>query len=1395
MNLAKYKLSDNVVEIKIFNHFVHALIDTGSCKSVVSEQLIKELGVKINKGSKLSNFLTTADGSPMKVLGTAMLNVRISNLSVPYEFLVVSRIQQDMIMGLDFLKYTRAQINCSDNTVTFYDDMIATDLLRHQRCIARLSNPTILPPRSETIVKLKVNNTRFNSCYLLEPLPMQQKQKFLTARAIVKSRGKFTFARILNLTNDEIFMHRNHKIASLEQIHESNIAMYDLEDLPDKPTVKGQSINAISVSNNKVHTESHANDKPRKLQEMGITLESSHLSSQQKEKLTAVIEENFDAFAYNLQQLPGTNLQAHVIETGDSPPVRQRPYRYSPAARKEIEQQTAEMLESGLIKPSSSMWSSPCVLVKKKNDTYRMCIDYRKLNTCTKQISFPIPLLTDVWDALAENNPGIFSLLDLKSGFHQIPMHPDSMDKTAFVTHQSQYSYTRLPFGLKNASNSYQMVMNEVFRGMTWKYLMVYIDDILIYSRNFEEHLTHLQNVFDRLKQANLKLHPQKCNFALEKIVYLGHILSKEGIAVDEKKIKAVTEWPIPKTVKDVRAFLGFCGYYRRFVKDFAKIAAPLNNLLKKDTVFLWNAECQAAFQTLRDAMTTTPILSYPQMDQPFILTTDASTHAIGYVLSQIGSDGKEHPLAFGGRALRPPEKNWPVSDIEGLALIEAIREYKMFLSQREFTVYTDHISLTWLRSLRNTSGRLYRWSLYCQPYNFVIKFKAGKGNINADALSRRVYAEPEEDTEDDDLLTGTVQVAQINQHQQNDSNSTCSVSDDDFETSSESSFLDHEETQDEEADEPADVICEPVITYFRYENPPVSKAQQTEYPKLMNISDLAQKQRQCEDLSRIVEYLETGETPLDARLARQTEHEATQYFMKDGILYHQTPAQKTNNMPEIEQIAIPQSLRKTVIEQHHDQNCHCGIDRTYETIRRKYYWPGLYRDIKQYCKTCLVCQRVKRDFHFRRASLNPLPVTDTVGSRYHIDICGPLKETKEGYKYILLCVESYSRYPEAHPLKTQEAQEVADVLYNQIICRYGAMETLVSDRGANFMSKLVARLCQLFDINHTKTSAYRPQTNAACESFNRNIWAGLKCYCDKQDEWDKYLQTIMLAYRSTVSTYSTKFTPFEVLFGRQMRLPLDNCLRLAQTELNPDKDKYMATYLEKVKIVQELAKENILVSQQYNKQQFDKKAKLPEFQVGEKVWLYDPVTPLGHSRKLQIHWKGPYYIVDQTSDCNFVLRNCETHKQIGYPIHSDRLKLYHEPEDIYVRSCARNISQSAKDQTNNGDQPDNGDARNLDKMTDDPATNVTTSDNEDDDDVNEEVKDQDTWYPARKLLKIRKINNAYHYLVDWTEPGSKPTWENEKDISENLKINFHVTRTKEGKLRKKLKTKDKDKL
>lgn len=447
-------------------------------------------------------------------------------------------------------------------------------------------------------------------------------------------------------------------------------------------------------------------------------------------RLQALLAKYSDLFQVPTQ-LPPSRSQDHRIELfPNTTPISVRPYRYPHFQKEEIEKIVQELLEAGTIRPSVSPYSSPVLLVKKKDGTWRMCVDYRALNAVSVKDKYPIPVVDELLDEL--HGSTCFSKLDLRSGYHQIRMHAADVHKTAFRTHSGHYEFLVMPFGLTNAPSTFQSLMNDILREFLRSFVLVFFDDILVYSPNLETHLVHLEKVFIKLQQHAHKVKGSKCSFGADQVEYLGHVVNAKGVAVDPAKIECIKQWKQPTTLKGLRGFLGLAGYYRKFVKIFGIIAKPLTNMLKKDG-FAWTVEAEQAFRNLKSALISTPVLALPNFSEEFVLECDASGVGIGAVLSQ-----QKHPIAYMSKTLAPRHLALSVYDKEMLAVVSAVQHWRPYLLGHHFVILTDHKTLEHFLSQRITTPAQQKWLLKLVGYDYKINYRAGKNNTVPDALSRQ---------------------------------------------------------------------------------------------------------------------------------------------------------------------------------------------------------------------------------------------------------------------------------------------------------------------------------------------------------------------------------------------------------------------------------------------------------------------------------------------------------------------------------------------------------------------------------------------------------------------------------------------------------------------------------
>lgn len=462
---------------------------------------------------------------------------------------------------------------------------------------------------------------------------------------------------------------------------------------------------------------------------------TERLTTDQTEHLQRTLKEIFEQMPEGLGRTP---LVEHVVRLKKGiEPIKQRFYPMSPAIQKIVHQELEEMLKLGVVRPSRSAWSSPIVMARKKDGTYRFCVDYRKVNQSTERDAYPLPFVSNTLDKLRDAK--FLTSLDIKSAYWQVPVEESSRAATAFtVPGRGLFEFCRMPFGLHNSPATWQRLIDNVLGYDLEPYVFVYLDDIVIVTNDFSKHLEVLQEVFKRLGSAGLTVSRKKCQFCRPQLKYLGYVVDGSGLHVDPEKVAAIINLPPPVNVKEIRAVLGTCGWYRRFIPNFASIVAPITNLLRKKQKFEWTPTCAAAFDKIKECLVSAPIISCPDFNRPFCVQTDASDYGLGAVLTQDGEDG-EQVVSYISRSLSTSERKFSTTEKECLGVVWAIEKFRPYIEATHFTVITDHFALKWLNTLKDPSGRLARWSVRLQQYSFDVIHRRGKDHVVPDLLSRSV--------------------------------------------------------------------------------------------------------------------------------------------------------------------------------------------------------------------------------------------------------------------------------------------------------------------------------------------------------------------------------------------------------------------------------------------------------------------------------------------------------------------------------------------------------------------------------------------------------------------------------------------------------------------------------
>ena len=609
--------------------------------------------------------LVGADGSPLRIHGSAHVSVELEGITRPAEAIIVSPLTTEAIIGLDFLRQYNARIDIAKQELQLGEQTLPLKQPTRQtdnEVKVRAETTTRIPPRSEMEIMACLEAETGPGTWLLEQ-SQGKKTTTVIARALIETKSNRVPVRVLNPELEEVTIYAGAQIAALESV---NVLEGSIN------TVGGKGVGGLEE------------EKEKMLWALVEQLDPE-LGCGERERFFNLLLSYADIFAVSSSDLGRTSKLQHGINTGNAVPIRQPARRLPPHRQDKVRRLLNEMLEKGVIEQSTSPWASPIVLVQKKDGTIRFCVDYRKLNNVTCKDAYPLPRVDDTLDTLSGSQ--WFSTIDLVSGYWQVEIEEPDRPKTAFCTTEGLFQFRVMPFGLCNAPATFQRLMSLVLAGLQWSHCLVYLDDIIVLGRSFDEHLINLTMMFDRLHKAGLKLKPSKCNFLQSQVQYLGHTVSRDGVTPDPSKIEKVSTWPTPASTREVQRFLGFASYYRRFIKNFAQRAKPLHRLTERGATFRWSDECQSAFEALRQLLTSAPVLAYPNFSRQFILDTDASDVGIGAVLSQMDDEGCEHVVAYGSCLLTKAEHQYCVTRRELLAIVTFTGQFRATSSFFEQTM------------------------------------------------------------------------------------------------------------------------------------------------------------------------------------------------------------------------------------------------------------------------------------------------------------------------------------------------------------------------------------------------------------------------------------------------------------------------------------------------------------------------------------------------------------------------------------------------------------------------------------------------------------------------------------------------------------------------------------
>jgi len=1216
---------------------INCLIDTGSQITTITETFYRKLSdnnlLDVGKWIKV----TGANNLEVPCLGYTEVNISVSGISLENVGVLVVRDPVDVsslerkrrvpgLLGSNVFKLMKETVS-GEGSGSLSDGKISHVLSLYEMAVAAGEGDS-----KETTSFVKVAGSSLvkvpaSSMVVVQGTTRSQsdgKPYSVAVQAIAGVNGSLprnvvvvdTYAevvngrvpvRVVNIGPEDVWLEPKSRLGLVQfvDIVEEDFSgqHYEVEALDSEIVVR---LEKIDVQTAEESVCSCVQDLPFK-----VDVDTAGFSVEEEEKVASFFKQYEEFFVESEDDLGFTPLVEHTIHTVDEVPVKIPHRRIPPNLMPEVRDVVNKMLRQKVIQPSVSPYAAPVVLVRKKDKSLRLCVDYRLLNAKTVKDAYPLPRIDEALDAL--HGSKYFSSIDLAQGYYQVGISEKDRHKTAFrVGCGGLYEYLRMPMGLCNSPSTFQRLMEACLCEANFDILLIYLDDVLVFSKTIEEHLNRLEYVFSRFKAHGLRMKLSKCHFFQRKVTFLGHQVSEKGVSTDPEKSKVIQDWQRPRTVSQLRSFLGLASYYRRFVSKFATIAAPLHALLgtdsasrkksgksrkrgpvRKDTVDAefdqrWTDSCTEAFEKLKTCLVSAPILGFPDFSKPFIVETDASFQGLGGILSQDQDEGRV-VIAYASRALRPAERkmdNYSSLKLEMLAVKWAICDkFRDYLLGRRFIVFTDNNPLSYFESAKLDAKEM-RWAAQLAQFDFKIKYRSGRSNRAADGLSRKEMQILES-------LTQSTSLAEIR----------CEVEGTDARTPV---FLSS-----------SDVVLPATTTFPSFDRETLQTSQQNDH-----------------HIRQAIKWVQSGHRPTERQAAKESVvtrkilKKWDTLVLKNGVLWCKTVCDgETFSL-----LVTPDSLKDQLLESLHDSAGHQGVERTISLVRKRCFWVGLDKDVRNWIRHCERCSVSKAPFPQIRPKIKSLLAfkpLEIVAMDFTL-----LDKASDGREDVLVITDVFTKYTIALPTRNQKAATVAKLLVSEWFYKFGIPHRLHSDQGRNFESEVVKELCSIYGIAKSRTTPYHPEGNAQCERFNRTMHNLLRSLPpEKKRKWPEFLPELVYYYNSTPQA-STGLSPYFLMFGREPKLPVDFALGTVMDSSDvpaQSQCEWVTAHKERLRTAHELAAANLNSASEKRLKRHNVVAKESAIPVGTRVLLRS--HPLGR-HKIQDYWDAtPYRIVDRLQD------------------------------------------------------------------------------------------------------------------------------------------------------------------